>query len=113
MVGNLTANAHRFAKSQIAVAAWLENGGLIVSVDDDGPGIPADQRRAALNWGERLDEAPPGSGIGLSIVSDLIDLHSGDLLLDDSPLGGLRAALRFPPRGTARAGYEPGGRRAR
>lgn len=108
MVGNLTANAHRFAKSQIAVAAWPENGGLFVSVDDDGPGIPADQRRAALNWGERLDEAPPGSGIGLSIVSDLIDLHGGDLLLDDSPLGGLRAVLRFPPHGTARAGRDSG-----
>ncbi len=102
-VGNLTANAHRFARSRIALAAWLEDGQLVVAVDDDGPGIPAEQRRQALGWGARLDEAPPGSGIGLAIVSDLIDLHGGDLRLDDSPLGGLRAELRFPPPGAARA----------
>ena len=101
-IGNLTANAHRFAISTIALAARLENHGLVVSVDDDGPGIPADQRRSALRWGERLDEAPPGSGIGLAIVSDLIDLHGGDLQLDASPLGGLRAVLRFPAPGTVR-----------
>ena len=103
-VGNLTANAHRFAKSRIGLAARLDGGDLVIFVDDDGPGIPADQRQQALGWGERLDEAPPGSGIGLAIVSDLIDLHGGTLRLDDSPLGGLRAELRFPPPGTPGSG---------
>lgn len=95
-IGNLTANAHRFAGSRIALAARVEESLLVVSVDDDGPGIPADQRGQALSWGERLDDAPPGSGIGLAIVSDLIDLHGGDLQLEESRLGGLRAVLRFP-----------------
>ena len=104
-VGNLTANAHRFAASRIAIAARLEEGGgLAVTVDDDGPGIPADQRSLALAWGERLDEAPPGSGIGLTIVSDLVDLHGGTLTLDSSPLGGLRAVVRFPAPGAIRDG---------
>ncbi len=105
-VGNLTANAHRFAKSRIGLAARLDGGDLLVFVDDDGPGIPADRRQQALGWGERLDEAPPGSGIGLAIVSDLIDLHGGTLRLDDSPLGGLRAELRLPASGTARPGAD-------
>ncbi len=101
-IGNLTANAHRFAGSRIALAARLEGGDLVISVDDDGPGILADQREQVMAWGERLDEVPAGSGIGLAIVSDLIDLHGGDLRLDDSPLGGLRAVLRFPAPGLSR-----------
>ena len=105
-VGNLTANAHRFAKSRIGLAARLDGGDLVIFVDDDGPGIPADQRQQALGWGERLDEAPPGSGIGLAIVSDLIDLHGGTLRLDESPLGGLRAELRFLAPGAARPGTD-------
>ncbi|NNG02686.1 MAG: HAMP domain-containing histidine kinase [Inquilinus sp.] len=99
-IGNLTANAHRFAASRILLAARLDKGGLVVSVDDDGPGIPAEHRPSALRWGERLDQAPPGSGLGLAIVADLADLHGGTLELDDSPLGGLRAALRLPAAGT-------------
>ncbi len=102
-VGNLTANAHRFAEARIVLAARLDEGALVVTVDDDGPGIPAEQRHQALGWGERLDEAPPGSGIGLAIVSDLIDLHGGTLRLDAAPLGGLRAELRFPPPGATRS----------
>ena len=89
-VGNLTANAHRFAQSRIALAARLDDGALVVTVDDDGPGIPG-RPAPPGGWGERLDEAPPGNGIGLAIVSDLIDRRS--LRLDAAPLGGLRAIV--------------------
>jgi signal transduction histidine kinase len=65
-------------------------------VDDDGSGLAADLRQAVLQRGVRADEAAPGSGIGLGIVRDLAELHGGAIVLDASPLGGLRASLRLP-----------------
>ena len=102
-VGNLVGNAHRFAAGRIEIAARRDGDDLVVSVDDDGPGIAEDQRAQALRWGERLDEAPPGTGIGLAIVSDLVGLHGGTLSLDRSRLGGLRAELCLPGPGAKSA----------
>ena len=65
-------------------------------IDDDGPGLAAELRQAALSRGKRLDETKPGSGLGLSIVADLASLYGGALTLEDSPEGGLRANLRLP-----------------
>jgi uncharacterized protein GlcG (DUF336 family) len=70
-------------------------GGVIV-IDDDGPGLPREARAQALARGRRLDETKPGSGLGLSIVSDLVAVHGGEVKLEDSPLGGLRVRLRLP-----------------
>jgi signal transduction histidine kinase len=67
-----------------------------VTIDDDGPGLAAELRQAALTRGKRLDETKPGSGLGLSIVSDLASLYGGALTLENSPKGGLRAVLRLP-----------------
>jgi signal transduction histidine kinase len=67
-----------------------------VRIDDDGIGLPAPSREAALRRGKRLDESKPGSGLGLSIVVDLVSVYSGTLVLEDSSLGGLRAELRLP-----------------
>ena len=58
--------------------------------------VSAEQRDAALNWGGRLDEAPPGTGFGLSIVRDIVALYDGDMRLDDSPLGGLKVEIELP-----------------
>ena len=65
-------------------------------IDDDGPGLPEAARAEMLKRGRRLDETKPGSGLGLSIVSDLAALYRGSLQLDASPLGGLRAILELP-----------------
>ena len=67
-----------------------------VSSPDDGPGLDAPARAAALQRGRRLDESRPGSGLGLSIVVDIAANYGGALELGDSPLGGLRATLRLP-----------------
>ena len=65
-------------------------------IDDDGPGLPEAARAEVLKRGRRLDETKPGSGLGLSIVSDLAALYRGSLRLDASPMGGLRAILELP-----------------
>jgi signal transduction histidine kinase len=98
MLGNLVDNACAWARRRVAVASRLDDapGWLILTVDDDGPGLPADRREAVLMPGVRLDESVPGTGLGLTVVHDLARLYGGDLTLEDSPLGGLRARLRLP-----------------
>ena len=61
-----------------------------------GPGLPADQRDAALERGARLDETTPGSGLGLSIVVELTRAYGGSITLADSDLGGLKVLLELP-----------------
>jgi len=69
---------------------------FFVTIDDDGPGLSPGLRQAALLRGKRLDETKPGSGLGLSITADLASLYGGQLSLDQSPTGGLRAVLKLP-----------------
>ena len=69
---------------------------IVVRIDDDGPGLAAEQRDEAMKRGRRLDETKPGSGLGLSIVSDLASAYRGSFTLDAGSLGGLRATLRLP-----------------
>lgn len=96
MLGNLIDNACAWARRRVAVACRAEAAGLVVTVDDDGPGLPEDRREAVLLPGVRLDESVPGTGLGLTVVRDLARLYGGDLRLAASPLGGLRAELRLP-----------------
>ena len=97
MVGNLMDNAGKWASADIHVHVRLTADGFAdILVSDDGPGLPADARSAALTRGKRLDESKPGSGLGLSIVADLAALYGGALALEDSPQGGLAARLRIP-----------------
>lgn len=96
MLGNLLDNACKWARTRVAVVSASEAGAVHVCVDDDGPGLPPQLREAVLQRGVRADEAAPGSGIGLAIVRELAALHGGSIVLERSPLGGLRASLRLP-----------------
>jgi signal transduction histidine kinase len=103
MVGNLLDNACKWASGRVSVTVVAEGNTkdfqpawLCVIVDDDGPGLTAKQRAAALRRGRRLDETKPGSGLGLAIVADLAALYGGSLKLGSAFLGGLRAELRLP-----------------
>ena len=103
MVGNLLDNAGKWARHAVAISIAPEPSRNLaerrffrVTIDDDGSGLAAGLRQAALSRGKRLDETKPGSGLGLSIVADLASLYGGDLSLEDSPKGGLRADLRLP-----------------
>ena len=103
MIGNLLDNARKWSQSRVTITIATEpatedtrRGALRVTIDDDGPGLAPDLRAQATERGRRLDETKPGSGLGLSIVTDLAAAYGGSLRLDDSPLGGLRAELRLP-----------------
>ena len=69
---------------------------LRIVVDDDGRGLSPAEREQVATRGRRLDETKPGSGLGLSIVTELAGLYGGGLTLGAAPLGGLRAELVLP-----------------
>lgn len=96
MLGNLVDNACKWAASRVLIGSARVEETVIVTVDDDGPGLEASMREQVLQRGVRADEAAPGSGLGLAIVRDLAELYSGSVTLDASPHGGLRARLRLP-----------------
>lgn len=99
MLGNLLDNAFKWAEATVEVSLdpqQAAKGGLVLLIDDDGPGLPDEALADMLKRGRRLDEAIPGSGLGLSIVVDLAKLYGGGLSLERSPLGGLRARLLLP-----------------
>lgn len=96
MLGNLLDNACKWAASSVAVASSTHEGSVVITVDDDGPGLAPELREEVLQRGVRADQAAPGSGLGLAIVRDLAELYGGTIALDSSPLGGLRARLQLP-----------------
>ena len=103
IVGNLVDNACKWAKAEVSVtvsyAAPADEetpGRLTLMIDDDGPGLTEAERVEATRRGRRLDETKPGSGLGLSIVTELVGLYEGRFRLDRSPLGGLRAEVELP-----------------
>ncbi|MCC8973746.1 sensor histidine kinase [Bradyrhizobium brasilense] len=103
MVGNLVDNACKWAASQVFVEVTVvppEASGagprLRIVVDDDGRGLSEAERAQVSRRGQRLDESKPGSGLGLSIVTDLAGLYGGNLTLNNAPIGGLRAELTLP-----------------
>jgi two-component system, OmpR family, osmolarity sensor histidine kinase EnvZ len=98
-LANLVSNAARHAPS-IAITGHRDHRYLTVTVDDDGPGIPATLREEVFKPFLRLDDArnqdEGGTGLGLAIARDIARSHGGDISLGDSPLGGLRATVRVP-----------------
>jgi two-component system, OmpR family, osmolarity sensor histidine kinase EnvZ len=98
-LGNLVSNAARHAPS-ISITGHRDHRWLTVTVDDDGPGIPLKMREEVFKPFLRLDDArnqdEGGTGLGLAIARDIARSHGGDILLSDSPLGGLRATVRVP-----------------
>lgn len=99
LLNNVVGNAVRYAHS-VKVDVVHDKGWLTITVDDDGPGIPMDRREDVFKPFFRLDAArnldASGTGLGLAIARDIARSHGGDVVLEDSPLGGLRAQVRVP-----------------
>jgi two-component system, OmpR family, sensor histidine kinase PhoQ len=103
LLGNLLDNACKWCRSRVRLgAASVESAGprerLSLVIEDDGPGISAENRARVLQRGVRADETVPGHGLGLAMVHDTVDMYGGTLAIDASPLGGARFALRLPGR---------------
>ena len=98
-ITNLVTNALRMADN-IILSAYINQNELIITIDDDGPGIPEKERENVFHPFHRLDEArnqnEGNSGLGLAIARDIAHTHGGDITLDESPLGGLRAQIKIP-----------------
>jgi signal transduction histidine kinase len=96
MLGNLLDNACKWARARVTISSSIDQAGLSISVDDDGPGLEPSMRAQVLQRGVRADQQVRGSGLGLAIVSDLAELYGGSVALETSPLGGTRARLQLP-----------------
>ena len=99
LVGNLLENATKWGRSAVTVSVRRDGDdrkpGFVLTIEDDGPGIPEDQARLAMKRGQRLDETKPGTGLGLAIVADLVKEYGGSFELGRSGEGGLRAVIRL------------------
>ncbi|KVF76479.1 histidine kinase [Burkholderia sp. FL-7-2-10-S1-D7] len=100
---NLIRNGARYASRTVLLSATHDaSGALVLSVDDDGPGIPVSERARVFEPFQRLDSSRDrqtgGFGLGLAIVRRVALVHGGDVRLEDSPLGGARFVITLPPR---------------
>jgi signal transduction histidine kinase len=98
---NLTSNAVRHAATRVVLEARAEDGGeVLLTVTDDGPGIPAAERERVFERFARLDDARSrdagGTGLGLPIARELLARSGGTITLTDALGGGLRAEVRLP-----------------
>jgi signal transduction histidine kinase len=100
IAGNAIENACKWCKAKVRVRAEALNAERFrLVIEDDGPGLPPDQRDEVLRRGARLDETAPGSGLGLSIIDELARAYGSVLTLGESALGGLQIATDLPRAG--------------
>ena len=103
MLGNLLDNACKWCRSRVRLSAAADPQAaarqrLVLTIDDDGPGIPPGDRDRVLGRGVRTDEKVPGHGLGLAMVRDTIELYGGALAIEASDLGGARVTVHLPGR---------------
>ena len=96
LLGNLLENAFKYCHRQVRLEARTEQQQLVISISDDGAGIPIDQQERILQRGQRLDTTQPGQGIGLAVSADIIASYGGQLHIDRSSLGGAAFILTLP-----------------
>jgi signal transduction histidine kinase len=100
VVRNLVDNAARHAESRVAVELSTDDAEVVLIVDDDGPGIPMDERERVFDRFTRLDDGRArdagGLGLGLSMVKVITEQHGGTVSIEDAPLGGARVRVRLP-----------------
>ncbi|MFN7538217.1 MAG: ATP-binding protein [bacterium] len=95
MLGNLMENACKWAHGKVLVSVAATDSKVLVTIIDDGPGLPKAERDAVIGRGVRLDERKPGSGLGLGIAAELAALHNGKLEISVAPSGGVAATLHL------------------
>jgi signal transduction histidine kinase len=97
MLGNLIENAAKYGGGSVFVTVSRAEGFVDFAIEDDGQGIPVDERERIFDRGVRLDSSKPGTGLGLAIVRDVAEIYGGSITLEESEdMGGLLARLRLP-----------------
>ncbi|MDP4598765.1 MAG: ATP-binding protein [Pseudomonadales bacterium] len=98
VLGNLLDNACKYGRRQVRLVIGQPDAasGLLITVDDDGPGIDAAHRRRVLDRGARLDSQQAGQGIGLAVVEEILSRYGGEMHIQQSNLGGASVVLAFP-----------------
>ncbi len=96
LLGNLLDNAYKWSRTRIRIEAYCSDGQLHLTIEDDGPGIAAEQVAQVLHRGSRLDENTPGHGIGMAMVQDIVAAYGGQLHFERSALGGAAFRLQLP-----------------
>jgi signal transduction histidine kinase len=100
MLGNLIENAAKYGGGRVFVTVKVMRDGVEIEVEDDGRGIPEEERVSIFDRGARLDTGKPGTGLGLAIVRDVAQIYGGSIVLEESEdLGGLLARLKLPAAG--------------
>jgi signal transduction histidine kinase len=97
LLGSLLDNAAKWARTRLRLTATARPDGVVLCVEDDGPGIAPQDRRAALTRGVRLDASVSGTGLGLAIAQDIVAAYGGTLHLEAGEWGGLRVRILLPP----------------
>ena len=97
MLGNLIENAAKYGGGRVFVTVSKADDMVEIEVEDDGRGIPEEERVSIFDRGARLDTGKPGTGLGLAIVRDVAQIYGGTVVLEESEdLGGLLARLKLP-----------------
>lgn len=100
IIGNLVENAAKYGGGSVFVTVSAHSGFVEILVEDDGAGIPEEERTRIFDRGARLDTGKPGTGLGLAIVRDVAEIYEGTVTLEESEdLGGLLVRLRLPMAG--------------
>ena len=96
LVGNLLENAFKYGRHQVRMRSSIAGNQLRIDIEDDGPGVPANDRERILERGQRLDTSIPGQGIGLSVAAEIIRSYDGDIRIQASELGGACFTVLLP-----------------
>ncbi|NNE24907.1 MAG: HAMP domain-containing histidine kinase [Rhizobiales bacterium] len=94
--GNILDNARKWTVDLVDVSARADGDQVLISITDNGPGVPDAQLQQILRRGKRLDEGAPGSGLGLAIIQDVVAIYDGTLIIENAEPQGLRVELRLP-----------------
>jgi two-component system sensor histidine kinase PhoQ len=97
LLGNLLDNACKWCRNTVRVSVE-QDGGLVITVEDDGPGVDEGEARQLLQRGVRADQTVPGHGIGLAVVRDIVAAYQGEIAIGRSPLGGAAVRVALPAR---------------
>lgn len=96
LLGNLLDNACKFAKSRVELSITTQENDVIMTIQDDGPGLKPDHLARLMQRGQRLDERVQGAGLGLSICQDIVENYAGALMLENQNHGGIVVTIRLP-----------------